>query len=403
MTCMALTDPLGVMRVEDKSGQFVLSPSEWELARRFDGEQNIADLVNQLAPKQSRDRNFGWQWGDEASHAFAAALHSRLGAALCLDNEARANALDARLDAFRSLPIRLPIGVGTDYEADPMDLRIRVAGLVANDWDMPPVPSARAAIAPSTHFNQTGALYARTYAALRETLSTAARVLLLGAVEAELEHLLVPLAKNYRTPFGDTECDRAAVAALATLPGMDELAHGTTCILERHCLFLRVVAPKLPIVPILVGDLPSSISKGELRGLPRVESAVGALRRVLELPGKTIMICSSDLQRIPIENNQGQPSGQAAPYIVGGDMGADMRRNDTACVDAATRIAADEFWESGNVDGKADHARCSIATYLFLRALEAGGDNPELAGSTLGYQQVPAGDELRTAVSVVFH
>lgn len=386
---IALRDPLGVApRDAVKGSTIVLTRPLWEAARRFDGKRTPAQLA--------ADPELGelGELDETAIRRLAEALSARL----LLEDERYREAHRQHLDAFRALPARPAVGGGREYESDVTDLRLRVGGLVANDWDMPEV-EVRGLITPATDFASAARLYSRSYAALRKRGGECARVLLLGTPRARLSRLLVPMTRSFETPFGELARDAEGIAALATMPGPEELAHRDELALERQALFLRLLFPRLPVLPLLVGVLPDELpGRDSPAGMSVVEEALEALSRVLALPGETLIIAAADLARSsPLDIGAGQ-----APTSIGS-----VRALDADQSDLATRVEPEEYWRCGQREPNAERAANMVAPYLLLRLLKALNAEREAQqawrGSVLGYEQMSRAGETVTAATIAFH
>lgn len=366
----------------------VLDARQWRLAQAFDGERDAADLARAQAPP--------------ADPAEVLALARRLSAALLLRDEAFERAAAERLDRLRAAGRREPLGPGAEYPHDAFDLRAEVGGLVANDWDMPPVDSLAGAWTTAAPHRRAGPLYARTFAALRSRERDATRVLLLGAAECELGRLLVPLDLPLATPLGAPPVDREGLAALGLHPGRDLLVHTTSLALERQALFLRVVLPRAVVLPVLVSSLGAARAALDPAGDEDVERAVEALLRCARLPGGAVLLCAADLQRVAGSfGGAAPPDAAGVPYSLVGATGRRVRDADTAVVDAATRLRPEELWSAALEGAGPRGAGRLLAPYLALRIV--AGVAPEARGSTLGYLQLPGAGEIATAASVVWH
>ena len=155
-------------------------------------------------------------------------------------------------------------------------------------------------------------------------------------------------------------------------------------------LFLKLLFPRLPIVPVVVGALEHPSTE-----MPAaIEFAVEALERVLVLPGQTLIVCACDLSSA----NGASSDAEAL---------RELRERDRLAVDHATRADAEAYWQEVSSCGDPAHCAALIAPYLFLR-LCAGrrSTDPErgsIAGSVLGYQQLPPSESFTTAASVLFY
>jgi len=371
-------DPLGVAARRDGAhalGLFV--PSEiWSIAELFDGVRSCDEIAARCPARA--EKPYSAADVREIARGFS---HRFL-----LRDERAETEISVQHAFFKSSPERPCVGAGRDYTADPIDLRIEIAGLVANDWDMPATNGIFGAITPASGFLRAGKLYSRTYAAMRHVGCSFARALVLGQMHEEIDELLVPLEKPFATPFGALACDIDGVRALDASSGSHELAHRGALVLERQCLFLKLLFPRLPIVPVLV----AAVAQPNDEPAADVESAVEALERVLALPGETLVVCAADLSS------------------VGGHAGApsDLRERDRIMVDHATRADARSFWSAAVAD-ETRRPLALLAPYLLLRACagraSSDSERATIAGSVLGYQQFVEAERVTSAASVLFH
>ena len=155
---LLLQDPLGLSG-SPPDHLVELDARTWSIARTFDGTRTVDQLAEQLAADGTRAaaslaREVREIWKDLSQRR------------LLLD-ETYENRLSRALTEFHALDIRPPVHAGDEYPADPIDLRILVGGVVADDWDLPPVTTPHALLLPATGFNRLRGLYSRGYAALR--------------------------------------------------------------------------------------------------------------------------------------------------------------------------------------------------------------------------------------------
>jgi AmmeMemoRadiSam system protein B len=383
-----LHDPLGIASARNgSSGAGLFVPRDvWSIALQFDGQRTFDEIAAEASKRT------GKQCSVAEVREIARALSHRF-----LLSDARSEAeLAVQHAFFKSSPERPCVGAGRDYTADPVDLRIEIGGLVANDWDMPAPSGVFGVITPAASFRRAAKLYARTYAALRHCGGSFARVLVLGQMREPLRSPLVPLEKPFATPLGTLACDVDGVRALEIAPGPDELAHRGALVLERQCLFLKLLFPRSPIVPVLAAALPDPIEPSSPIVEAAVEAAVEALERVCALPGNTLVVCASDLS-----SSSSMIASADAPAL------RDRRERDRIAVEHATRADAEAFWREVVTGEDPSRASALSATYLFLRLCAGRSSNdPErgsIAGSVLGYEQLAPPGELTTAASVLFH
>lgn len=379
-----LRDPLGIA-----PDQHLLDARDWAIARRLDGIRSSAAIAQELA--RTELPGLGESEVDEVVRA--------LSQRCLLRDEHFDRTAGEHLDHFRAAPRRAALGPGRDYEPDAFDLRMRIGGLVADDWDMPPLPHALGALGPGGRLGGAGPLYSRTYASLRH-VPKPDRIVILGGLGAPMGPLLVPLDRDLETPLGPVPVDREALAALGRLPGREILAHRSALVLERQALFTRVLFRKTPVLPILVGALRQAPGEtaSSPNGIDEVEEALDSLDRVLELPGRSLVVCASDLFRVG-------PRHPGPCRIEGEDLG-NLRRSDSRALDHAVELDAAGFWSNAETEGDPGRAAQVLAPYLFLRLFEAGR-HPLPEGTTarrahlLGYRQMQAPGECTSAASLV--
>jgi hypothetical protein len=413
---VALADPFE-LSPECSLGGPKLPREMWSIARRLTGEQDAAGVARTLSA----------EFGRTVEVAEVESVVAHLESAMLLDNQTFREARERAFQSFRQEARRPSYGAGSEYPDDPFELRLRIGGLVADDWDMPPLPHAQGLIAPDALIERAAQLYARSYAAVRHARGHARRVVLLGNVGARLDAPLIPLAKPFDTPLGEVPVDGEALAALGQLPGQDQLAHRTTKALERQALFVRLLFPDTPVLALLVSDLPGLLDEdGGGPDHERLEACSAALARLDDLEGPTLMICAAPLYRegplgAPVEGPaQGEPAPQAAspgdprpPHrgfgpgtLLGGSHGGRIRAGDRSAIDALTQVDSEAFLQVLREEDDPLRNRWAAAPLLMLRWLEERfslKDGTPVKGSTLGYAPQLAPGELSTAASIVFH
>lgn len=339
-----LVDPLGV------AGPHFLPLAVWNVARRLDGHTSAEAAASAAASTTSA----------RPSAADVAAVARELSRRLLLDDARFGEAADRALREFQSAGAR---AVRAPSDEDPTELRIRLGGLVADDWDMPPLHAPAALLVPSLPLDRVPALHGRAWAAARH--ARPARLVLVGAAGLPLERPLVPLDRDLATPLGAVPRDPEAFAALAVHPGREVLAHRASAALEPAVLFARLVFRDVPALAVLVGSGAGDPSRSE------------PLARVLDLPGSTLLVCAATISRSR------------------GAAGAARRTRDAQALEAALRLAPPAFAEAAR--GEPDAG----ALVACLEALARG--NPAWRGSTLGYQLVASPDGPAGCAAVVWH
>ena len=369
---MQLTDPLGIGPALHARPWYV-SQDEWEVGSLLNGSRTTTEVAALIT-------------GENANEKFVRSTIELFSKHFVLDDEAFEEQLVREIEAFRSQTHRQLVGSGREYSSDNIDLRIQLGGIVANDWDMPEIPPLHGLLLPACGFGAAARLYSRGYAALRHQVPEIDRIVLLGASPAKLRRLLVPLTMPSKSAFGISPLDTEAIRALAVVPGREEIAHRDALVLERHQLFTTLLAPKVPLLPILVGQI-GDLADAEVG--ESVESAVDALGRVLALPGRTVMIAACDFAHFDPK------AVEAAPR--------EVRARDADLSDLATKLEAADYWRAVTEESSPIVLRDHSTIYLLLRALANKAESmPTLRGAVAGYLQMRSDADLTTAASLTF-
>lgn len=180
--------------------------------------------------------------------------------------------------------IRRPAVAGTFYPADQVELETTVRDLLAG--------AARAErggrpvlfIVPHAGYVYSGPIAATAYRLFRQWADSYGRVLLIGPAHfVGFRGVALPQAVAFTTPLGNVAVDEPLTALCSRLPGVirHARAHEQEHSLEVQLPFLQIVAPGVPVLPLLTGDDDPSIA----------EAAVDA---VLQVPDVAVIV-SSDL------------------------------------------------------------------------------------------------------------
>lgn len=291
----------------------------------------------------------GTLWSDEDYRAcrepgatLPASLLYRLSQHCLLDDAHFRERWQAELALYRSTPNR-PFA-GPDRARDPFSLRVAIAGMVADDWDMPPARAPRGLLVPAAPLAASARLLGRAFAAVRHERFE--RIVLLGDSRAELGVPLCAEARAHDTPLGTQSSDAAACARLGHGDEPWQLAHRGSTTLEPALLFVRVVFPQVPIVALLAS-----------RGRTQCGQALQQLCAALPDLTRTLIVCVADL------------SDQAA--------------------EPGSRAIDTQHSESLQALSLAEDARgVPAAIHLFAQWLRR--EDPDLRGNTLGYMAMSA-------------
>jgi AmmeMemoRadiSam system protein B len=359
-----------------------------------DGKHAILDI------QEAYTRQYGQLLYSDSIKALVAKLDEHL----LLDN-ARFEAHKQRLiEAFRKCPVRRAKHAGTAYEADPSTLAAQLAGYFA-DPAGPGTPAAmpidgrvQGILSPHIDPRRGGPCFAWAYEPIRQV--TADLFIIFGTAHQPTSVPFPLTLKDYETPFGTAETDKAFVRALArrypTDLLLDEFAHRAEHSLEFQVLFLQYVlgpARKFRVVPILVGSFHECVER-QMNPAEMVHIAdfIQAIREVATDRAEPVCyIVGGDLAHVGMKFGD---QGQLTPAFL-----RQVAREDHALLSAAARMDAEGFFQ-----GIAEHRDrwriCGLApTYMLLSTM------PATAGAVLRYDQAvePATQSMVSCASMVFH
>ena len=179
--------------------------------------------------------------------------------------------------------IREAAVAGTFYDADPAQLQHHVDTLLAETAASEPAPPV-ALIVPHAGLIYSGSTAACAYARLRAVADSIARVVMLGpAHRVYVDGMAIPSVRRFRTPLGEIDIDRDAIARIAAMPGVAEsdAAHRDEHCLEVQLPFLQTLLDDFSLVPIVVGGATAA--------------EVAAVIDCLAADRGTLVVVSSDL------------------------------------------------------------------------------------------------------------
>jgi AmmeMemoRadiSam system protein B len=206
--------------------------------------------------------------------------------------------------------------------------------------------------------------------------------------------------KDYETPLGVVETDKAFVRALAqrypTDLLSDELAHRSEHSIEFQILFLQYVlgpARKFCVVPILVGSFHECVARQiNPAGMAHIADFIQAIRQVATARGEPLCyIVGGDLAHVGMKF--GDQGGLTPAFL------DQVAREDHALLAAAAQMDAEGVFQL--IAEHQDRRRiCGFPpTYMLLSTM------PARAGTVLKYDQAvePATQSMVSYASVVFH
>ena len=369
-------------------------PEALFILAHFDGRHAILDI------QEAYTRQFGRLLSSDAIKG----LIAKLDASLLLDNERFKAHKQQLVAAFHASPVRHAAHAGTAYEADPTALGDQLAGYFAD----PAGPGTGAALtidgavqgilAPHIDPRRGGPCFAWAYEAIRQVR---ADLFVIFGTAHQPTSVPFPLTlKDYATPLGIVETDKAFVRALARRYATDllsdEWAHRSEHSIEFQVLFLQHIlgpARKFRVVPILVGSFHECVER-QINPAEMVHIAdfIQAIREVSNACNEpACFIVGGDLAHVGMKFGD---QGQLTPAFL-----EQVAQDDQALLAAAARMDAEGFFQV--IAEHHDRRRiCGFPpTYLLLSTM------PATAGTLLKYNQAvePATQSMVSYASVVFH
>ncbi len=228
------------------------------------------------------------------------------------------------LDIFYQAPVREMAHAGSCYSANPEEFTQQAASLFhgSDGPGLPaaipqPAPPIRGIIAPHIDLRFGGPCYAWAYKELAERCD-ADLFILLGTSHYGMnpQHLFAATTKDYNTPLGPVQTDRAFVSALqAGYSGdlfAEEILHRVEHSLEFQALFLQYVfggKRDFAIVPILVSSFHHTVlSQTQPLEDERIGAFIHALKQTIAQSGrKACFVAGVDFAHV------GQQFGDQGP------------------------------------------------------------------------------------------
>jgi MEMO1 family protein len=360
----------------------------------LDGKHSILDI------QEAYTRQYGQLLYSDAIKG----LIAKLDESLLLDNERFETHRQQLIEAFRRSSVRRAAYAGTAYEADPTALEAQLAGYFADSTGPGTTGThtidgaVQGILAPHIDPRRGGPCFAWAYEAIR---GVTANVFVIFGTAHQPTSVPFPLTlKDYETPLGIVETDKAFVRALAqrypTDLLSDEIAHRSEHSIEFQVLFLQYVlgpARKFRVVPILVGSFHECVTRQvDPAEMVHIADFIHAIREVARACAEPVCyIVGGDLAHVGMKfGDQGRLTSALLEQVA---------REDDELLAAAARMDAEGFFRV--IAEHQDRRRiCGFPpTYMLLSTM------PATAGTVLKYDQAvePATQSVVSYASVVFH
>lgn len=205
----------------------------------------------------------------------------------------------ARIE-YRHQPTRPTAFAGRSYEADGAKLRKQIDGFFTSGEGPDFKPSENRGklmtglVAPTYDLKEAGPVYAWGYKELQEAQQPDVYVLI-GTAHAGLENFFAVTDKDFETPLGVVQADRAILGQLRRfVPEYfeEEIAHQSEHAIEFQLPFLQTIIGKpFTMVPILSSFSALSLNDPAVRN--SVDRFLTALRGTMSSSGKTVCIIAA--------------------------------------------------------------------------------------------------------------
>jgi AmmeMemoRadiSam system protein B len=279
---IVLWDPSGLSK-----DRLVLPLNYFFIIQHFDGEHSLAD-IGALYLKR---------FGEFLMPNKVEQLVNDLDAKLFLEGGRTEAVRQQAQRAYREAPLRSAAFAGRSYEADGTKLRKQIDGFFTSQEgpDLKPSENSgkmiKGLLVPAYELKRAGPVYAWAYKELQEALQPDVYVIV-GTAYAGLEHGFALTDKDFETPLGVVQTDRAILGRLnVRLPEFfaEDLAHQAEHAIEFQLPFLQTnLAATRPftIVPVLSSFSAMSLRETAVR--ETVDRFLKILHETIAASGKTV-------------------------------------------------------------------------------------------------------------------
>jgi AmmeMemoRadiSam system protein B len=347
----------------------------------FDGQHSIPDIQVE----------FMRQFGKLLFREKILELANQLEEHFLLDNERFRQCEREMIEAFRNAPARPMALIGEAYEAEPDSVKKMVESYFAPQ-EGPGLPMAGprsgsllGAIAPHIDYRRGGNCYAWAHKTIHES-SPVDLFLILGTAHSPTQKPFVLTRKDFQTPWGPVETDRAFLAEIeGDCPFdlyADEFVHKAEHSIELQLIFLRALWQRqdpFQIVPVLCGSFHEAIlaNKSPLE-LPGVRHFITAVKMAMAKSQKRIcLLASADLAHVGLRFGDTEAPNRFSLQS--------LAEEDRSLLGFAEGVDAEGFYES--IRREKDRRRiCGLPPIYTLLHLMG---NRAREGKLLNYGQSP--------------
>jgi AmmeMemoRadiSam system protein B len=332
---ICLRDPLNL------SQKVLFIPySTFFIIHLFDGQHSVVDIQVEYM------RQFGKLLYREKIQE----LIDQMDEHFLLDSERFRQMEKKIIETFKNTPIRPMALAGEAYERDTVKLRQTIESYF-REPEGPGLPSGRkesdglvGAIAPHIDYRRGGSCYAWAHRAIQES-SPADLFIILGTAHSATQQPFALTQKDFQTPWGPVETDRAFLGEIQARCSLDfyedEFAHKAEHSIELQLIFLRALWPKrdaFQIIPVLCGSFHEAISKNiSPMDLPGVAPFIEALKEAIKKSGRRVcLLASADLAHVGLRFGDAEPPNRFTLQS--------LVENDRILLEFAQRVDAEGFY-----------------------------------------------------------
>jgi len=380
---LVVRDFLGLIR-----DPVVIQGDALNLLGLIDGKRTVRDIQLELVRSNQ---------GILVDAEFISRIIAELDSAHLLQSRKCQEEKERILSEYAGLKIRQASHAGVSYPAQPDQLRDFIDSILnhpgvkdgAGSWSR-----IVGLVAPHIDLEIGRKTYARAYRAIRG--QNPQRIFLLGTGHSHSEGFFCLTDKDFETPLGRVETDRAAVRTLQQagegIVSAHDISHRREHSLEFQLLFLqRLFGQSFSLVPVLCGSYSSELGNvSRPSDIPGVGRFLAALRSLWEQDGEPgLVVAGVDFSHI------GPKFGhrERAAALLG-----EARIHDLKLIDAFSRGDVLGFWgEASRVGDK--YNVCGFSALVTLLELL-----PEARGHTLDYdiwQEAPTQSAVSFAALVL--
>lgn len=339
------------------------------IIRLFDGHHSIVDIQAEFM------RRFGELLYREKIQEIIDQLEEHF----LLDSD-RFQQLEREIvENFKNTPMRPMALVGESYGGDPEELRQTIEAFFAEP-EGPGLPtrsdesgSLIGAIAPHIDYRRGGPCYAWAHKAIQES-SQADLFIILGTAHTPIKQTFALTEKDFQTPWGPVETDRAFLNEIKAHCSNDlyedEIVHKAEHSIELQLIFLRALWRRkdpFRIVPVLCGSFHEAILKNiSPMELPGVGQFIEALRIVIgKRQKKVCLLASADLAHVGLRFGDTEAPNRFTLQSLGED--------DRRLLACAERVDAEGFYDAIRLE-KDRRRICGFPSiYTLLQLVDAPG------------------------------